>query len=347
MKAMIMAAGLGTRLMPMTADMPKAMVPMMNRPLMVNIIELLASHGFTEIVVNLHYKGEVISDYFGDGRDFGVEMHYSPEQELLGTAGGVKKCASFLDDTFVVVSGDALTDADLGELLQAHRRCGALATIALKEVEQVESFGIVVLDESGRVASFQEKPTRAEALSATANTGIYVFEPEIFQHIPDNAFYDFGSQLFPALAERSAPLYGAVMPRYWCDVGGLELYRRAHADILEGRVAAGANGQLLVQEASSQVFAGPSVEAAAGVCWEGTVVVGTGCRIGRDVRIQDAVIWDNTVVEDGAQICGAVIGHHCRIGGGSTISAGSAVGSGVVIKAGSRVVENQLVHAPD
>lgn len=208
MKAMIMAAGVGSRLMPMTAGVPKPMIPMANQPLMANTVRLLARHGFTELIANLHYHGDQIRAYFRDGSDFGVSMHYSPEDELLGTAGGVKRCAWFLDDTFVIVSGDALTDIDLTRLMEAHRRRGALATIALKEVPDVEHFGIVITDGDQRIRSFQEKPRPEEALSQVANTGIYVFEPEIFQFIPEG-FYDFGKQLFPGwckwAARSSAP----------------------------------------------------------------------------------------------------------------------------------------------
>ena len=180
MKAMIMAAGVGSRLMPMTAGVPKPMIPMANQPLMANTVRLLARHGFTELIANLHYHGDQIRAYFRDGSDFGVSMHYSPEDELLGTAGGVKRCAWFLDDTFVIVSGDALTDIDLTRLMEAHRRRGALATIALKEVPDVEHFGIVITDGDQRIRSFQELnlPTRVmEYLSRRPNGFVLITGP--------------------------------------------------------------------------------------------------------------------------------------------------------------------------
>lgn len=331
MKAMIMAAGAGTRLMPMTAQVPKPMVPMMNRPLMANTVELLAGYGFKDIIVNLHYRGEAISDYFGDGSDFGVNMSYSREPELLGTAGGVKNCQGFLDETFAVVSGDALTGADLGLLLEAHRRWGSLATIALKEVEQVELFGIVVLGEGGRVRSFQEKPAREAALGRTANTGIYMFEPEIFRYIPDNSFYDFGSQVFPGLVKGGAPFYGLALPQYWCDVGSLETYRQAHSDILDGLVPARSRGEMLLDNGTVRVFAAAPADIGQDVRWAGTVVLGSGCRVGDGASIRDTVIWDGTVVEEGAVIEGAIIGRDCRISRGAVLGAGSAVGSGSTV----------------
>ena len=181
LKAMIMAAGVGSRLMPMTIDIPKPMIPMANRPLMADTVQLLRDHSFTNIIANLHYHADCISSYFGNGQPYGVSLEYSREEELLGTAGGVKRCEWFLDECFVIVSGDALTDMNLTELVRAHKRHGALATIALKEVQDVENFGIVITDEKGLIQSFQEKPSAQEALSRVANTGIYVFEPEIFQ----------------------------------------------------------------------------------------------------------------------------------------------------------------------
>jgi len=168
LKAMIMAAGVGSRLMPLTLDIPKPMVPMANRPLMEIIVDLLAEHGISEMIANLHYHADAIEDYFGDGKRFGVSMSYSPEKELMGTAGGVKLCEWFLDDTFIIVSGDALTDIDLSALVAEHRAQGALATIALKEVREVEQFGVVVCDEKGRIERFQEKPRPEEALSNLA-----------------------------------------------------------------------------------------------------------------------------------------------------------------------------------
>jgi len=233
---MIMAAGVGSRLMPLTATVPKPMVPVANRPVMEHAVNLLKRYEITEVIANLHYLPDVIRDYFGDGSEFGANLKYSEEKELLGTAGGVKNNQWFLDETFVILSGDGLTDINLHKLIEFHKQKGALATIALKKVEEVEQFGVVIKGEDGKIESFQEKPKREEALSDLVNTGIYIFEPEIFDYIPAKEVYDFGKNLFPLLVEKNLPFYGYEMEGYWCDVGSLEVYRQAHCDVLDGKV---------------------------------------------------------------------------------------------------------------
>lgn len=327
MKAMIMAAGVGSRLMPMTRDIPKPMVPMANRPLMVDNIELLKGHGFDRIIANLHYHADAIADYFGDGQGWGVELHYSREEQLWGTAGGVKRCQWFLDDTFVIVSGDALTDIDLAGLVEAHRQKGALATIALKEVEDVQNFGIVITGEDGRIQSFQEKPSPEEAMSRVANTGIYVFEPEIFELIPPHQFYDFGKELFPLLVAQGAPFYGVTVNGYWCDVGSIETYRQAHADILNGRVRVKTEGTIHPGAGGARVLLGEGVELGARVRFGGSVVIGPGCHIGDAVMISDSVVWHDTSIGSQACLEGAVIGSGCRISPGARPGPGQVMAS--------------------
>jgi mannose-1-phosphate guanylyltransferase len=331
MKAMIMAAGVGSRLMPMTRDIPKPMIPMANRPLLADNLELLKMHGFDRIIANLHYHADCISGYFGDGQAWGVALEYSREAELLGTAGGVKRCEWFLDDTFVIVSGDALTDINLAELVQAHRQKGALATIALKAVPDVENFGIVITDENGLIQSFQEKPRPADALSRVANTGIYVFEPEIFASIPAGQFYDFGKELFPLLVQRGAPFYGVTVADYWCDVGNIETYRQAHADILAGRVRVKRAGRMLEGASNARVLLGEGVQLGAGVSFSGSVVIGAHCQIGDEVKISDSVIWNNTNIGSHTSLQAAVIGSHCSINPGTVLEAGMVMASGTVL----------------
>ncbi|MGI5921272.1 MAG: sugar phosphate nucleotidyltransferase [Syntrophomonadaceae bacterium] len=313
MKAMIMAAGVGSRLMPLTADIPKPMVPMANRHLMEYIVSLLVEHGFNQVISNLYYHADTISQHFLDGSSYGASMLYSREEELMGTAGGVKKCAWFLDDTFVIVSGDALTDVDLTYLVKEHKRQGALATIAVKEVEAVEQFGIVVTNENGRIHSFQEKPRRQEAQSNQANTGIYVFEPEIFDFIPERQFYDFGKQVFPHLVKIGAPFYGVSINNYWCDVGSIDTYYQSHIDILEGRVNVWPNGYLKVSEKGT-VLLGEGVSLGDNVEIAGTCVIGPGCRIEDGAVINNAIIWNNTVIRDRAIVEGCIIGANCYLG---------------------------------
>lgn len=333
MKAMIMAAGVGSRLMPLTMNIPKPMVPMANRPLMEDIVKLLKIHGFEQLIANLHYHAKVICGYFDDGSAFGVEMNYSLEEELMGTAGGVKNCEWFLDDTFVIVSGDALTDVDLSALLAAHRKNGALATIALKEVEEVEHFGIVVTDENDRINRFQEKPRKNEALSHCANTGIYIFEPEIFKHIPARQFYDFGKQVFPHLVKIGAPFYGVPVDDYWCDVGNIDTYRQAHEDIVLGEVKAIQSGELLLtSDEGAHVLVGEGTCIGKNVKWNGTVVIGSGCVIEDNAVISSSVIWNNSVVGQGAAIHEAVIGSNCTIGNSVKIQSGSVIASDCILR---------------
>lgn len=236
MKAMVLAAGVGSRLGHITADIPKPMAPVGGKPVMEHIINLLRLYGIRDIIANLHYLPEKIMDHFGDGSGHGIRLTYSVEETLLGTAGGVKNNQWFLDETFLVISGDALTDINLASFLNFHREKKALATIALKEVADVEQFGVVITDETGRIRSFQEKPKKEEALSNLVNTGIYIFEPEIFDLIPERQFYDFGRNLFPLLVEKGMPFYGYPMEGYWCDIGTVDTYEKACREASAGLV---------------------------------------------------------------------------------------------------------------
>ncbi|QGU00853.1 Mannose-1-phosphate guanylyltransferase / Phosphomannomutase [Candidatus Syntrophocurvum alkaliphilum] len=342
MKAMIMAAGVGSRLMPMTIDIPKPMVPMGNKPLMENIVNLLKHHEFKDIIANLHYQSSVITNYFDNGSKFGVSIQYSKEDELMGTAGGVKKCDWFLDETFVVVSGDALTDINLTDLVNAHKRKGALATIALKEVEDVEHFGIVITDEEGKIDKFQEKPRKQEALSKTANTGIYIFEPEIFKYIPNKQFYDFGKQVFPHLVKIKAPFYGIAIDEYWCDVGNIDTYRQAHNDILENRVKVQTSGKVLEKDIS-KVLIDDSVEMGKNINFRGNVVIGENCKIGDNSSINNSVIWANTVVGEKSVLNNCVIGDNCNIGKQVIINQGAVVASGCFLNDKITIAEGMKV----
>lgn len=312
MKAMIMAAGVGSRLMPLTSEIPKPMIPVANRPLMAGIVELLREHGFNDIIANLHYHADVIEDYFGDGSRFKVSLQYSREEELMGTAGGVKKCAWFLDQTFVVMSGDALTDIDLTALLEEHRKKGALATIAIKKVDDVERFGIVIADEEGRIRSFQEKPKREEALSNYANTGIYIFEPEIFDYIPPDEFYDFGKQVFPHLVKIGAPFYAALTDAYWCDVGNIHTYHQANVDVLLGKVKSKMEGSLVKGE-NYCLLVGEDAVVDEEARIIGYNVVGKGCSIGAGTVLHNAVVWEGNRVDKNTVLKDCILGRGCLV----------------------------------
>ena len=215
MKAVVMAGGEGTRLRPLTSNQPKPMVTIAGRPCMEHILELLRRHDLSRIVATLAYMPQMIRGYFGEGSHLDVELDYSVEEVPAGTAGSVKLCEHYLDETFVVVSGDALTDIDLSALVSFHKERGAVATLALKRVENPLEFGVVITEEDGRIDRFLEKPTWGEVFSDTINTGIYVLEPEVLDYIPDDEPFDFSKELFPKLLDRGAPLYGYVADGYW------------------------------------------------------------------------------------------------------------------------------------
>ncbi|MCU0641630.1 MAG: NDP-sugar synthase [Candidatus Margulisbacteria bacterium] len=360
MKALILAAGFGTRLEPLTLAVPKPMVPIVNLPTMQHNIELLKQHGFSEIVANIHYHPEQIENYFGDGHSFGVNIDYSYEETLLGTAGGVKKMAGIarVDETFLVLSSDALTSINLGRFLAYHREKKALATIALAKVPDVRGFGVVLQDQQGRVTGFQEKPEPAVALSDLANTGIYIFEPAILDLIPDG-FYDFGKQLFPRLVKEQAPLFGYQMVEYWNDVGGLDQYIRSNYDAMSGALKISIPGKKL----ASSTWVGERENIDRSARFEGSVIIGDRCRIGRDVYIKDSVIGDKCVIADGAAVTGsviwsdvvvceeavvdgAVVGSFSHLGKKARIGAGTVIANRAVIRPGQEVPPQSRIR-PD
>ncbi|MEA5075166.1 MAG: NDP-sugar synthase, partial [Coriobacteriia bacterium] len=235
MKAVVMAGGEGTRLRPLTSMRPKPMVPIVNQPVMEHILGLVKHHGITDVVATLAFMPQVIEDYFGDGDEWGMNITYAVEETPLGTAGSVKNAAEALTETFLVISGDALTDINLTEVIEFHRAKGAAVTIALKRVPDPLEFGVVITDEDGRIERFLEKPSWGQVFSDTINTGIYVVDPLVFDFMPENTPFDFSSDLFPILMEKGYPLYGCVVDGYWADVGSLEGYVEVHRDILDGK----------------------------------------------------------------------------------------------------------------
>ena len=249
MRAMILAAGLGTRLRPITHAMPKPMVPVLNRPVMEHIVRLLVGNGFTEAIANLHWFPETIEGHFGDGSELGIDLSYSREEQLLGTSGGVRNAAGFLGDSFLVISGDALTDIDLRAMAEFHGSHDGIATLATKRVADTSQFGVAITDEDGRIQGFQEKPPPAEALSDLANCGIYMFRSAIFDFFPEPGtskaasaedpagFADWAMDVFPALLEGDVPFYSHEIDRYWNDIGNLDELRQGNIDALLGAVS--------------------------------------------------------------------------------------------------------------
>jgi NDP-sugar pyrophosphorylase family protein len=317
MRVMIMAAGIGTRLRPVTDFIPKPMAPIVNRPALYHILRLLQRHGLREVVINLHHLPDIVTDYFGDGSRIGMDIHYSFEPELLGTAGGVKNNADFLGDgSFLVMSGDALTDVDLTGLILAHRRTGSIATMAVKEVPDPSLYGVVVADDTGRVVGFQEKPTREEARSRLCNCGIYVLEPGILSHIPTGRFDDFGKRLFPDLLSQGVPFHAHAVDGYWSDVGNLGEFIRGNADAMARRVEVEIPGT----EIRPGVWVGDGVRMAPTVLIEPPVVVGANCEVCEDVVIVGpTVLGDGCFVGAGAHLARALVLSHSRLLPGSLV----------------------------
>src|SRR5436190_13329 len=289
MKAVVMAGGEGTRLRPLTSNQPKPMVPVAGKPCMEHIVELLRRHGMTDIVVTVAYLPQVIRGYFDDGGEMGVELHYSVEETPLGTAGSVKNAAELLDETFLVISGDALCDFDLEALLDAHRRRGAVATLALYSVENPLEFGVVITAADGRVERFLEKPSWGQVFSDTINTGVYVLEPEVLAAVPDGVSYDFSKQLFPDLLRRGKPVFGHLVEGYWQDIGNLDQYRKANFDALDGRVQLDIAGIRL----RDNVVLGDGVQLPDLNQIEGPAVIGNYCQIEAGAAIHTNLIWES------------------------------------------------------
>ena len=334
-----MAGGEGTRLRPLTSNQPKPMVPIVGKPCMEHIIELLIRHGIDEVVVTVAYLPQVIRGYFGDGESLGVKLHYSVEETPLGTAGSVKHAEALLDETFIVISGDALCDFDLGEIVEAHRRTGAVATLGLKSVENPLEFGVVIIDEDGRIERFLEKPSWGQVFSDTINTGVYVLEPEVLRNIPAGEPYDFSKQLFPALLSRGKHLYGHVLEGYWQDIGNLEQYQQANFDALDGRIELDLPGIRL----RDNVHLGDGVQLPELSQLQGPAYVGNYSKIDPGARIGAyTVLGNNAVIKDGAQIERSVIDSGSYIGQSARIE-GAILGKGVDVRAHAVVNEGVAI----
>jgi len=340
MKAVIMAGGEGTRLRPLTSNCPKPMLPLANRPMMEHIIDLLKKHGFDEIVVTVAFLANQIRTCFGDGSELGVRMVYASEDQPLGTAGSVRNAMAELDERFLVISGDVLTDIDLGRLVAFHEEHQALATIGLVAVDNPLEFGIVITREDGSIERFLEKPTWGQVFSDTINTGIFVLEPEIFDYIEPGRPVDFSSEVFPKLLDAGQPLFGAVAEGYWEDVGTLEAYLAAHKDMLDRKVAVNFAGF----ELNPGVWLGEGAEIHPEAKIEGFAVIGDYCRVDAGTRIGDytvlgsnvrvrgdadlerTVIHDNAYIGEAVNLRGSVIGRASDLRRGARCDDGSVVG---------------------
>jgi mannose-1-phosphate guanylyltransferase/mannose-1-phosphate guanylyltransferase/phosphomannomutase len=315
---MVLAAGLGTRLRPLTYELTKPMVPVLDRPVMEHILDLLARHGFTEVIANLHYFPDTIRAYFGE------RLSYHFEPELLGTAGGVRACADFFgDESFLVISGDALTDIDLGALAARHRDSGGIATLAVKEVADTREYGVVLHDREGRVTGFQEKPAPEEALSRLGNCGIYVFGPEIFDYFPATEFVDWAKDVFPTLLEHDVPFHVHEIHDYWNDVGSLGELRQGTFDALAGELrlalearelapgvlAAGASELPTDADVDGPVWIGADVRIGELTRLMGPVVLGRGTTVGAGAQLRSSIVLPGTEIATGTIAIDAILGH--------------------------------------
>ena len=317
MRAVLMAGGSGTRLRPLTCDLPKPMVPILNRPIAEHIINLLKRHQITEVVATLHYLPDVMRDYFQDGSDFGVQMTYAVEEDQpLGTAGCVKNIAELLDETFLVISGDSITDFDLTAAIEFHKSKKSKATLVLTRVPNPVEFGVVITDEQSRIRRFLEKPSTSEIFSDTVNTGIYILEPSVLDYLPVNQESDFSSYLFPLLLEKDESMYGYIAEGYWCDVGHLDAYREAQYDGLHQKVKL----DYAYPEQMPRLWVGQNTHIDPTAKIETPAIIGNNCRIGPRVHIEaGTVIGDNVTVGADADLKrpilwnGAIVGEEAHL----------------------------------
>jgi len=365
MKAVIMAGGEGTRLRPLTSNAPKPMMPLVNEPMMEHIVRLLKQHGFDDIVVTVAFMANHIRTYFGDGSDLGVRMVYATEETPLGTAGSVRNAMDELDERFLVISGDVLTDLDLSAIVTQHEENKALATIGLVRVDNPLEFGIVITREDGAIERFLEKPSWGQVFSDTINSGIFVLEPEIFDYIAPDRSVDFSSEVFPKLLEDGKPIFGAVGEGYWEDVGTLEAYLRSHKDILDGRVRVDIPGF----EIGDGIHVGEGAEIHPDARVEGPAVIGENCRIEAGVRIgpytvlgtnvrvragtdlERVVVHDNSYLGEGVRLRGTTVGRSCDLRNGVRGEEGVVlgdecfVGEHAVLAAGVKIYPFKTVEA--
>lgn len=361
-----MAGGEGSRLRPLTSRRPKPLAPVANKPVMEHIVDLLRRHGITEIIATLHYLADEIESYFGDGSDFGVAMSYVVEDTPLGTAGAVKLAENLLgNEPFVIISGDALTDLDLGALLAAHERSGATATITLQRVQNPLEFGVVITDDEQRITRFLEKPSWGEIFSDTINTGIYVLQPEVLAYMEAGRSYDFSRDIFPRLLHENKLIHGYVAADYWTDIGNLQQYQQANYDALAGRCKL----ELPGTEVSPGVWIGEGcridpaarIEAPAvigrNVTLEAHAVVGPETVLGnstivaRHAEVARSIVWDDAYFGESSTISGATIADgnivkdHVSVGDGTVIGSNCIIGSGSIVRPNLKLWPDKTVSS--
>ncbi len=327
---MIMAAGAGTRLNPLTSNMPKPMIPVANVPILELILKHLKKSGINDVIANTHYCADSIHNAFGGKNHLGINFSYVYEEALSGTAGGVKACEKFFEEgeTFIVVSGDALTNVNIDELYKKHKQVGALASMGLKEVpmEEVDQFGVVVLDENSNIMGFQEKPKQEEAKSNLVNTGIYIFETAIFKYIPENTFYDFAKNVFPSIMENKEKFCGFKIDEYWDDIGTIHQYKISSLEILNGSIdlelpyEKTENGWISKSAKigkdvtiENKVVIGNNSIIENNVSLKGNNIIGNNCVIKSGTELKDSILWDNVVIEENINLDGCILANNVTV----------------------------------
>ncbi|MBQ9246557.1 NDP-sugar synthase [bacterium] len=307
-KAMIMAAGVGSRLEPLSSVVPKPLVPLVNIPSMDILVNHLVKNGITDIIANTYHKADFIKEHYKE-HDFGINIKFITEETLSGTAGGVKKCQSFFDrnQDFIVMSGDGLSDIDIEKAYSSHKKSGAIATIIVKEVEHkdVYMYGIIVPDEKGYVDSFQEKPSVNEAKSNLANTGIYIFNYRIFDYIPENTFYDFAKNVFPSIFAKQEKINTYIHKGYWTDIGSISQYKQSNKDIIDGKVSSIVPN--VVCSTSGKYVYGENFKKSLNCKLIGNNVIGNNCELKDNCTVKNSVIWDNVTISEGVTIENSIV----------------------------------------
>lgn len=335
-----MAAGLGTRLRPLTYSLPKPLIPIVNVPSIGHLMNNLKKYNIKEVVINLHYFPELITSFLEDGKKWKIKIHYSYEKKLMGTAGGVKLKERFFKDTFMVLSADGISDINLKKVIKFHKKKKAIATVVLKPVDIKLEYGIVEINQDYKIVNFYEKPSLSQIFTTNlVNTGIYVFEPEIFKYIPKGKFYDFGSQLLPKLVKLSLPIYGYITTEYWCDVGNLSEYRKAQHDCLEGKIKIKIPakeiapriwvGKNTVIPKSTTLFPpcliGDNVKIGNNCVIDKYTIIGNNCNIGNNVKIYDSILWDNVIVKSNVNLNSCIIASSAVVSDSITMFDGTII----------------------
>lgn len=340
MQAVILAGGKGTRLYPITSTTPKPMVNLFNKPVMEHTIQLLKHHDINDIIITLAYKPEQFIDYFGGGTRWGVNIQYSLEDTPMGTAGGLRRIQPALTDTFVVISGDAVTDFDLSSAIEFHKRRSAIATMLVYRVPNPCQFGIVETDKDGRIVRFVEKPKQSEVFTNTVNTGIYILEPEVLSSIPYNSMYDFSRDLFPRILANQEPFFAFQAEGYWCDIGSLAQYRNVHFDALTGKVRL----DLSATEVTQGIWLGEDTKIHPSVKLASPCYVGNAAELRQEAVLgRFTVVGDMSVIGEGAEINHSVVGAKAVVGRRSRVF-GSVLGTGCLLAEGRHLADEIVVH---